>query len=696
MATSPFQSVLEDQKKSSTQQIAQSPTQPTPFRDDVNKQKELESKERIATTTALSKAMSDAAKATQQGFKEIASQPQGVQTPTQPAPAFQTFQDTLKQQAPQPVGTDALREATTAKIMGDLSEAPEGLSTGSEIQLSDLQKGLQEAERATKEQAIKSFGTGTGQVSDALRTQVQRGVLAEADLRGRLTAAEEQAQDARSAQAVGSALQLLGQEEQSRQFTEGLQFEETQAELDRTLATLSQDKQIAATENLQEIDQQFQLAFQERGFLNEKEIQNIDNAFNAQLQQAGFDQQTATLLTQLNHDKMMAANEQGFVSEQSELDRAWRTGERIDSEVFQKSVVGLEQAFAEKENALNRALELDVQENKFAFEDARLKAEQAYNDSVIDKNLSHEEAMAESSQVFQREMQNSGFSQEQVLQGQRLTQDLSIFEKELKSREDQFAIQMAQEDSQHLAQLGISQQQVDLAKSQIEEDMRQFDEQFGLQKEELTAALERQDVQDKLEAVAIAMEFMEDDEQALQPFVESMFGTLGKELGWTDEQIQDAISTTASQTTEGPEGTPTSFNFDDMTDKEFFDNLENPNFIKDAVKKDVIEPFDNASQWTTESVGDLKDVIDGESRGFITINGEVYRLHDSRQHGGFPRETTLRDTGKSYQTISLDPTDENGKPIEGQQFQIFLTGDKKGKVTKGGVDFVDVKDFGGF
>ena len=779
MATSPFQSVLEEQKKTAAQTTQTAA--PTQFRDDINKQNELASKERIATTNALSKAMTEATKATQQGF-------QTADTSEQP-PAFQAFQQNLQQQAPQAPGPDQLREATTQKIIGDLSESPTALSTGSQIQLADLGKSIQEADRAAREQAIKTFGSGTGQVSDALRTQGQRGVLAEADLRGRLRASEEQAQEARQAQALSSGIQLLGQEqqatqfgesqalereilaqqagqfgesqglereriaEQARQFGESLglsqeelaerqrQFGETlgfdkeqlaqqesqfqreqvqqkeltelgidhdsrmqlssqdfqasEAELDRTLQTLSQDKQILAQQNLQQMDQEFNFRFQEQGFLNQQDLQEIDNAFQSQLQQAGFDQQTATLLTQLNHDKMEAANDRAFSSEQSDLDRSWRTGERIGSEEFQRSVQSYEQAFEASQNELNRTLQLDVQENQFAFENARQEAEQVYNDSVLEKNMTHEEAMAESNRSFQSQMQQAGFDQDQILQGQQLTQEMSMFERELDSRESQFAIQLAQEDEQFLTQMGLDNARIELTRDQLEQDMSQFSQQFGLQEQELNAALERQDVQDKLEATSIAMEFLDDDDQALAPFVESMFGTLGKELGWTSEQIESAIATTKADTPPGGGGSPTSFNFDDMDDKEFFDNLDNPNFIENAIKQEVVEPFNNAADWTTGNVGDLKDILDGEARGFITINNEVYRLIDTREGGGFPSKTTLSDTGKSYETISLQSTDENGKPIGGKDFQIFLTGDKKGKATKGGIDFVDVKDFKG-
>jgi len=632
-----FTTNLEEQKKRLLN--GTSPTQTTapaqPFRDDLNKDKELASKERIATTSAIGDALKEASKTTSDNSK-ITSQ-------SEPAPAFQAFQDVLNKQNPQ---FQQIQSATSSQIQKNLTGEPEGLGKSGDLAASDFARDMEAARLAEREQAIKTFGTGTGQVADANRTFNQRAILNSADFNSRLAAADEQARTAQSAQALNNAMGFLGQEgqrqlgqaqlaQQESQFqraqiqekeitnlsfdhdariqANSQGFQAAQSELDRNLALLSQDKQIQAQQLLQSSDQSFQTQFQETGFINSQKMAEIDQAFQAKMQANGFDQETATLLTQLNHDRMESENNRQFSSEQAEIDRMWRSGERVSSEDFQKSIVSIEQAFASHENDLERTLRLDLQENQFSFENARTEAEQIYNDSVINKQMSHEEAMQASNQVFQSEMQQAGFSQDQILQGQRLTQEMAMFEKDIEMREAQFAVTTAMQDEQFMKQLGIEQQKVDLNREAIVEDIRQFDQTFGLQKEQWNKALESQEVQDKLQAASMAMELLPDDEEALKPFVESLFGAIGSQLGFSEGDIKTAIDSFGENADGGSSGVGS------MIDSGNFSEIKPSQWLEISSDPEMMDKL-KASTTTVSSDPKTGELFSGSTKSLAYIN----------------------------------------------------------------------------
>lgn len=503
----------------------------------------------------------------------------------------------------------------------------------------------------------------------------------------------------------------MGFDFQSRQQLASQQFQAAQSKLDRELQTLSQDKQIHAQQVLQQSQQVFDQTMAQEGYLHDEQMQKLTNNFQLVLQQRGFDQQTATMIAQLNHDKMMAANEQTFTSQQAELDRAWRSGERISSEQFQIALTDMEQRFQSKENELSRVLQLDMQENQFAFQNAVLEAEQVYNDSVIKQNFTNEMALAASNQAFQQTMQEAGFDHDKVIQAQRLQQEMSIFSQELASRENQFMVQSAMEDSHFMAQLGIQQQNVDLNRQQLKQQLQQFNwskkvdtRNYRLDEKQVTAALESAETQEKLTAASIALEMMPDDEDALKPFVEPLFRTLANQLDIPEDQIEKAVSgfsTMGRSTTENGVDINQFKDIDvtNMSEKQFQDNLNKPGFTDYLKEEGVVKTFEKAGDWTLDQAPIFEQIKNGPSRGIIEVNGQFFKIHADPN---VVHDQWLGDANYGSH-ITLIKADNDGKFEPGDKSQnlysISLEGAKQGQVLWGGVDknkkYFSISELGG-
>jgi len=279
---------------------------------------------------------------------------------------------------------------------------------------------------------------------------------------------------------------------------------------------------------------------QDKAFLNTKDLTEIDHQFQAEMQARGFDQETATLLTQINHEKLQAEADRIFNANQAEITRKWQTGERIDTQDYEKQIEAQRENFAETQAELDRTLQLDVQENQIAWEQARLTAEQAYDDARFEKGMDHETALAESNQVFPQEMQAAGFEQEQILQGQRLTQELALTDRQLEQSDAQFTAQLAQQDAQFFEQLGLDQQKVDDNRKANEDQIELATRELDLTERQINAALNSQEAQDAMGMLAIAQELeLEDD--AMLPFVKRVFSVMAEDMGMKKEDIKAAI-----------------------------------------------------------------------------------------------------------------------------------------------------------
>lgn len=526
-----------------------------PFRDDINADKERASRENIAQTNTLGKALQEAMK---QEFK-----PDTTGIGTTP-PAFKSFQNTLKNQNP---AFKALQQDTTSRVQEGLTAEPAGLGLSGERARTDLAKSLDAARQTQRAEAIRAYGAGTGQVGSTLRDFDQEAILTRAEQGSQLAAADEEARRSQSSQALQDALNLvgIGSQQQTQKDIAAAQigsaekmqgseqaFAAGENALSRELDKYGIDTRIQAETALQASDQAFLTAQQQRGYLNETELTNLRAEIESNLLKQGFTQEQAMQIADQKHQLNIQSNDQAFNQKLTELDQSWRTGERVGAQEHEEIINGLQMNHETMQNELQRVLQLDIQSNDIAYRNAAQSAAEAHDMVLTQLGLDSTQALQASQQVFEREMTNAGFDQQSAILAAQLTQDMNLAQMNIDSLEQRQTVELAQQNDQFAQSLGLDKEKIGLEQIRVSELINQNAKEFDLTEKQVNAALSSQGVADALNAVSVASQLFPDDEGALKPFADRLFETMGKQMGMSDEQIKSAIQETEVTASEDP------------------------------------------------------------------------------------------------------------------------------------------------
>jgi len=613
-----------------------------PTRDDLNKQADRESAEAINTNKVLGDA-----------FSAAAAKPMEMDTAA-PAPAFAAFQNILQQQSPEAM---KLQQATQAKVMEGLTKPAEGIGAAGDKATADLQRYLQSLRAEQGGELIKKFGAGTGQVHTGLERFDLMGAQESGDLAADLAIADEAAKREQGAQALKDALTLTGQQTEARTETAGqllsaiqtdidnltqreLQtgafaheekleligqsFAENENEKDRVLSRYGTDERIKADITLNDSRQAFEKMMSDKGYLEEKDLIQLKGEVEAGLLAMGFDADTAARLADYAHEDNILKQEQAYSAEQNELDRLWRSGERIDTQVWEEVIVKMKQKYEAGENKLDRILELDVQENRLAYETSSQAAAEYFEYLMQEGRFTHEEVMNKSRETFEKEMAAFGFSKEQILQASRITAEQTINKANIDSREGMLTAELAQRDDQFRDELGLDRDKLAVAKDEIKNDfivsmsaLGIENEKFKLDEKATNAMLETAEVSNAIELMAIATELFPNDEQALRPFAEKLFATIGAEMDMSPDEIDAAVKKSLDTTA----GVQTA------EDVETYDDLMS--LVDNFSGMDFGSPEQNAIQIKANVEPALLAMNSGEIQALLDDSVSLGKLRDA-------------------------------------------------------------------
>jgi hypothetical protein len=503
----PYQQTVDRQQSSISNQTsgAQTGKPVIPFRDDIQKEEDRKSKERIETIKTAGDIMKSTA---QKPFNAVEGM--GVKTP----PAYQAFDDTLRRQDP---AYKALQSAVTTKATENLLREPQGLGEQSKtIAINDLARALMESRAEQKQEAIRTYGPGTGQVGSVMRDFDRQGVLQRQDLAGRLAVEDAALRDQQSSQAMSDAITAL--------------------------QTGTEAQRLEVEQSMHASDQALELKLQEQGHLNTKDLEEYRADVEKSLTEMGFDQQTAMQIADHKHNEMMQASDQVFQRLMDENDKKWLTGERLSAQEHEENIQIIQNRHDESMINLKHVLNLEIQENQHIFEDATMKANIAHEYALTELKYSEEQALQHSQNVFIERMTELGFTHDQASQASKHLNDMALLNREIESKENMLTVQMAAQDKQFAAELGLKEQEIQLQKDALLNDIRNLD----LKERELSHIIEMENVQNDLNMVATAMELLPDDEEVLKPFTDRLFHTLASELGIPEEDIQRVIDTSGT------------------------------------------------------------------------------------------------------------------------------------------------------
>jgi hypothetical protein len=471
---------------------------------------------------------------------------------------FEGFQSDLEAGAPspaRPAGNNPFAPKDTgAQVSGAISRLlanpTGGFDQSAALARQNAVKTNQVQNEDLRNQAALSFLPGTGQGFTPIQQQTDQQTLAMRDFDARTAADRANAEQQGLQTGVSAGLQQEGQRisaeqaarqlaETSRQFNETLPIQAAQA---RTAAELGQG-------NLDVSKGQLALSGElGRGNLSlaQQQVANQVSQFAS-----AQDFQKYALEKGLSAEQAKLA----WQSNENEVGRKWTSGERLSSQEFTSLINKSSQEFESAQNTLNRALQLDVQGNAQKFEAAQTAAAQAYDKAKTEAGMSHEEAMAASQQAFAQQMQAAGFSQEQTMQATQLAQQANIAKQQMDLQETMHMADLAQNDKQFGQRLGLDYTQLAQQGAQFQQNLAtqsgQWAQEFGLDKQKLDAALASEEFKTSLERAQIGMELTKNNPEAMKSFAEQLARTMGKALGFSEEQIAAGIKSGALMPTAG-------------------------------------------------------------------------------------------------------------------------------------------------
>jgi hypothetical protein len=305
-----------------------------------------------------------------------------------------------------------------------------------------------------------------------------------------------------------------------------LAHESAQNELNRSLEKLLSNDKIAAQFQLADMDHQFQSLMQDKGFVHENDLETMRADLQKTLQARGIDADTAKQLSDQKFTEMMANKDQAFQIQMNDVKQKFITGERIDTQTWEKTMKAGEMQHEELLAKLNSTLRLDEAKNAQAFQTSFQTMQNDFSSLMQDRGFTHEEAMQTATQNFQMSMEKAGYTHEEAMQATQLAAQASENQMNRASQEMMAAAQLAQTDKQFSAELEQRYQfnasDLDIRKQDLAANLKLM----GLQGDQLSAAIQNDKVKSAMDIAALGMEIGDGSKESMAPFVEQFGAAL--------------------------------------------------------------------------------------------------------------------------------------------------------------------------
>jgi len=433
-----------------------------------------------------------------------------------------------------------LQGAQTAISQGLSGSAP---SAGSQLARNSFIKAQTEAARQNAENSALSGRDETGQIVGDRRDYMTKTLLPQRmDFEAQLQAQEEQQAQARQQNAVGNLLAMEGLGEQGR----GTDAQNTLAARGQDITMRGQDiEERQASKSLAESARQFNSrqefetwatkegwnqdaitrAWQSGENAADRTLTASEGALGRELERylgegrldidrqqlsetiRQFDGKIAfdRWATQAGLDDNAAARV--WEGHLQDLDQKWRTGERLGSQEHQVLLEDKQIKASQLAQEFDRTTQLDVLGKTQDWERAQAEIENNYQTARDQGQMSHEQALQAARAEIETRLTQMGIGADAARQAA-----------EIKSREWVAGLEMEQQKTLANADLlfkyeslrtqaGLDQQGIDLRKTEVQNQVSQFAQTFGLDKAKTDALLKSED----WERQAILMELSGDD-----------------------------------------------------------------------------------------------------------------------------------------------------------------------------------------
>lgn len=240
---------------------------------------------------------------------------------------------------------------------------------------------------------------------------------------------------------------------------------------------------------LTKADQTFQEKMQQSGFVQQKDLQSMQSDLQKELQQRGFTEEQAIQISQQSFAALTQQRDEDFQQKVQTIQNAFTSGERVSSQDFQLVLQSAQTKASEDLATLQHTLNMDAQTAEETFQ----------------------KSMQMSQNDFAAYLQTQGFDHDTALQASQQAAAAKESSLARASTELMATAQLAQQDKQFQAQLGLNQQELDQKKQELEGQLKLL----GVQTDSA-------ELQNTLQLVSIGIEMGNGDPAAVAPFAQML------------------------------------------------------------------------------------------------------------------------------------------------------------------------------
>ncbi len=491
----------------------------------------------------------------------------GVGAPAAAAPPASPFDSFNKLLADTDPSLAALRAKAVSGANAQFDNPAAAFDQGAAISREDLGRSIQSARDSQRDDLIKTYGSNASQVMPQLNDFDQNAILQSRDLNRRLTADRATAANTGVTTAIQNAMGILGQQSQDQlgkaglslsaaqsaqqqgQFDKSLETQVSQADKDRQFAAAEsalgrtfttserqsvQDFQSAERQGAQDFasaeallgrtfstsereaiqayqtnerlsTQDYTSLMTEKGYVHDTQLETMRDNLQKELQATGISADQAKQQADQKFQELTQKRDQDFTATQTDLNRKFTTGERVDAQDYQKS----------------------IQANEFKQQDS----------------------LAQLQTLTQKAIAQGGWDNASKMQAEQLLASASEAEKNRSAQYLMFSAQQAQDDSHFAAEFGLKKDELAASTENTKAQLGIALQQLGISKDQWETQKNDAAFNKDLELAQYGLEMWNgDNEDAIKPFVTKLATTVGKSLGMDEATLEKAISSKYSAT----------------------------------------------------------------------------------------------------------------------------------------------------
>lgn len=229
-------------------------------------------------------------------------------------------------------------------------------------------------------------------------------------------------------------------------------------------------------------------------------------------------------------------------SNEADVGRKWETGERMSTQEHQVYLSRLDSELESGRMALQQTLNLGTLEKQQAHDKVILDLENKYQTARDTTAMGHDERMAFIKQEYTAQLTQMGFDQETAMQAAEIQAKQFEGSQDREMQADMARAELAYKYNSLQSEIGLNQQEIQLKKDGLAQELTLGLKQLGLDETKIKAAITSQEFQDRAGTLATFMEISGDSPDAIDKATIGFLGLLRDQALMTPEEYDLAVA----------------------------------------------------------------------------------------------------------------------------------------------------------